>query len=126
MLQPNTAHPGRSIWDRLDRRVFESEIDALHRTSFIPESQVLEKKHWPKPRQTDYLPFETEKQLADDISFLSAYEYGVQYVTAAAVEASERDGVLIRLAANEGIRDEVRSAWEKIMFLLEQCSAKSR
>ena len=109
----------------MDRRQFESEIEALHRTKFIPESQVLEKKDWPKPHQNDCLQFETEKQLADDIAFVSAYEYGVQYVTAATVQVTERDGLIVRLAANEGVCDKVRSAWEKLMSLLEKCSAKS-
>ena len=125
MLQPNTAQPGQSIWDMLDRRKFESEIDALHRTKLVPEPQELQKKDWPKTRQTDCLPFETEKQLADDIAFVSAYEYGVQYVTAATVQASEQDGLSILLAANEGICDKVRTAWEKLMPLLGKCAAKS-
>jgi hypothetical protein len=126
MLQPNTAQPGRSIWDKMDRCRFESELDRLHRTNFVPESQVLEMKDWPEPRATDCLPFGTEKQLADDIAFVSAYEYGVRYVTAATVEASEQDGIFIRLAANEGVCEKVRSAWEQLIPLLEGCSAKSR
>lgn len=125
MLQPNTAQPGQSIWDNLGRHRFESEVDALHHTRFIPEAQVLEKKDWPEPRRTDCLSFETEKQLADDIAFISAFEYGVRYVTAATVETSERDGLLICLAANEGVCDEACSAWEKLMPPLKRCAAKS-
>ena len=125
MLQPNTAQPGQSLWDRLDRRTFESEIDALHSTNFVPEPQALQRKDWPKTRQIDCFPFETEKQLADDIAFVSAYEYGVQYVAAATVQASEQDGLSILLAANEGICDKVQSAWEKLMPLLGKCATKS-
>ena len=125
MLQPNTAQPGHSVWDRVGRHLFEREIDALRRTNFVPEPRALQKENWPKTRHTDCLPFETEKQLADDIAFVSAYEYGVQYVTAATVQASKRDGLLVLLAANEGICDEVRRAWDKLMPLLKECTAKS-
>lgn len=124
MLPSKTAQPGRSIWDNVDRRKFERELDDLHRSNFVPEPQVLEKKDWPEPRDIDLLPFETEKQLADDIAFVSAYENGARYVTAASVEAWKGNGLLIRLAANEGVCDKVRTAWEQLTPLLRRCSAK--
>lgn len=116
----------RSIWDGVDRKVFEREIDALHRTNFVPKPQVLENKDWPRPRETEFLEFGVEMQLADDIAFVSAYEYGVEYVTAATVDHDGSDGLTIRLAANEGVRKNVQDAWRRLMFLLEKCSAKGQ
>jgi hypothetical protein len=113
MLSPNTAQPGRSIWDHVDRSMFEGELGSLHRTRFVPESQSLQEEDWPEPRKQEMLPFAIEKQLSDDIAFVSAYDYGVRYVTAATVQVAER-GVLIRLAANEGVCARVNIAWQNM------------
>jgi hypothetical protein len=126
MLPPNTAQPGRSIWDGVDRRTFESSVDRLHSTKFVPVPQVLHETDWPKARELETLPFAIEKQLSDDIAFVSAYEYGVRYVAAAAVEISEQDGLLVRLAANEGVCDVVCDAWRCLFSVLERCAKKSQ
>jgi hypothetical protein len=125
MLPPNTAQPGRSIWDSVNRRTFESSVDRLHSTKFVPESQVLDETDWPKAREPEKLPFAVEKQLSDDIAFISAHEYGVRYVTAAVVEISEQEGLLVRLAANEGVCNVVSDARRGLFSVLERCAGKS-
>jgi len=127
MLPPNTAEPGRSIWDGLSRKTFEERIDALHRTRFVPESRILLEKDWPKQNSQDVLPFATEKQLCDDISFIAACEYGVGYVTAATIEPMKGDpwGLTLRLAANEGVCNYVIEEIGKILRILERCAQKS-
>lgn len=126
MLQPNTSQSKRSIWDGIDREAFECELDALHRTKFVPEPQILEKEEWPRSRKTGFPEFGVELQLADDIAFISAHEYGVEYVTAATVEIGIPGGLTIRLAANEGVCKKVQDAWAQLMPLLERCSAKGQ
>lgn len=128
MLPPNTASPGRSIWDRVGRETFESHVDAFQRTKYVPDPHVLSEGDWPKPRDQDVLPFSVEKQLADDIAFIAACEYGVAHVTAAAVQPSKKEpcGLVVRLAANEGICDRVKYAMEELLSSLEQCAKKGK
>jgi hypothetical protein len=123
MLSPNTAQRGRSVWDRVDRSTFEHALDSLHHTKFIPEPQVLQETDWPEPRGTQLLPFTIEKQLSDDIAFISAYEYGVQYVTVATIEA-DKQGLLVRLAANEGVCNVVMEELTRLFSVLEKCAEK--
>jgi hypothetical protein len=124
MLSPNTAQPGQSVWDHVGRSTFENGIDRLHGSKFIPEPHILHRKDWPEPRGTDVLPFAIEMQLSDDIAFVSAYEYGVRYVTATTVEAGEQGGLLVRLAANEGVCPLVNDAWKRLLTILEKCARK--
>jgi hypothetical protein len=127
MLPSNAAEPGRSIWDGVGRKTLEERIDALHRTRFVPESRILLEKDWPKQRSQDVLPFATEKQLCEDLSFIAAREYGVSYVIAATVEPMKGDpwGLTLRLAANEGVCNHVIQEIGKILRILERCAQKS-
>jgi hypothetical protein len=125
MLSPNTAQPERSVWNRVNQNTFETALDSLHRTKFVLEPEVLQENDWPEARAIETLPFAIEKQLSDDIAFLSAYEYGVRYVTAATVEAREREGLLVRLAANEGVCVVVEDAWKRLFTILARCAEKS-
>lgn len=116
----------KSIWDRVGQRTFEDSIDLLHSTKFIPEPRVLREENWPEDGGTDFLPFAIERQLSDDIAFVSAYEYGVAFVTAAVVEARGTEGLLIRIAANEGVCTVVENAWKKLIPILEGCAKKGQ
>lgn len=124
MLSPNTAQPGQSIWDQINREIFERDIDSLHQTKYIPNPQILSQQDWPRPCRNEALPFAIEKQLSDDIAFISAHEYGVAYVTAATVEAGERGGLSIHLAANEGVGAVVKDAWTRLSSILGSCAKK--
>ena len=124
MFRSDDSQPRCSIWDGVDQEIFEREIDALYHTRFVPQPWILDRDDWPGAQDTDFFDFGVEMQLADDIAFVSAYEYGVEYVTAATVERSRPDVLTIRLAANEGVCNNVKDAWLRLMPLLEQCSAK--
>jgi hypothetical protein len=124
MLSPDTAKPGQSVWDLVGRKAFESDLDGLHQTKYVPEPHILSQVDWPTPRKNEVLPFAIEKQLSDDVAFISAYDYGVRYVTAATVEADERDGLLVLLAANEGVGAVVTDAWARLSSTLEKCAKK--
>lgn len=128
MLPPNTALTGQSIWDRVGRETFEGHVDALHRTKYVPDSHVILEKDWPKPDDQDILPFAVERQLVDDFAFIAAREYGVGYVTAAAVEPARRKpwGLTVRLAANDGICNPVKDTIEELFSILERCARKGK
>ncbi|KAF2804913.1 uncharacterized protein BDZ99DRAFT_543847 [Mytilinidion resinicola] len=126
MLPPNTSLPGRSIWDGLGRETFERHVHALSRTGTVPDPVVLKEEDWPKSSHWDILPFAVEKQLADDLAFIAACEYGVGYVTAAtAAPATGEAGMTVRLAANEGVCDSVERAMQAVFRILERCAGKS-
>jgi hypothetical protein len=78
MLSPNTAQPGRSVWNQVHRETFENDLDSLHNTNFVLGPQTLKQADWPKPRPTEILLFAIEKQLSDDIAFVAACEHGVR------------------------------------------------
>lgn len=124
ILFTNTAQLKQSIWADVGRQNFERDLLTLHRTRFVPTSQTLRKEEWPKPRADEILPFPVEKQLADDVAFISAYDYGVQYVTAATVQSNEHGGLTVRLVANEGVSSQVGSALRYVFNVLENCSSK--
>lgn len=127
MLPLDTARPGRSVWDDMDRGTFENHVMALSRAKSVPDSRIHLEANWPEQRNQDLLPFAIERQLADDFAFIAAYEYGVRYVTAAAIEpSSEPSSLTVRLAANEGIDDGVKYAFEKLFRTLERCATKGK
>lgn len=71
------------------------------------------------------LPFEVEYQLANDLAFLAAAKEGVLGVTAVTVsEGSQKSGMTIRLAANDGIADEIEAAIVNICAELQRRSRK--
>lgn len=126
MLPPNTAEPGRSVWDSIGRKKFEERLDTLRRANFTPASRILLEKDWPKQRPQDVFPFATERQLCDDLSFIAACEYGVGYVTAATAEVVKDDseGLRLRLAANKGVDNHVVEEIKKILRSLQRCAQK--
>ncbi|KAF2452998.1 hypothetical protein BDY21DRAFT_375180 [Lineolata rhizophorae] len=126
MLPPNTASPNRSIWKTVGQNQFENNVDRLSKTNFIPEPHVLPKKDWPKQSGDYALPFDVEKQLADDFAFIAAYDYGVQYVTVATVQASKDspNSTTVRLAANEGVNERAKDAISKVLAAMQRCASK--
>lgn len=126
-MPPDTAKPGGSVWDEMHRGTFESHVMALSRANAVPGSRIHREANWPEQGDRELLPFAVERQLADDFAFIAAYEYGVGYVTAAAIEpSSEPNSLTVRLAANEGIDDGVKYAFEKLFHTLERCATKGR
>lgn len=68
------------------------------------------------------LPFEVERKLADGFAYIASYDVGVGFVTAAAIETSvEPPSLVVRLAANEGIRDCAFDATAQILEELRTC-----
>ncbi|KAF2433999.1 hypothetical protein EJ08DRAFT_20649 [Tothia fuscella] len=124
MLCPNTARPGRSIWDIVNRRTFESHVDALSHTNTVPEPSILARKDWPKQLKDGALDFGTVLQLSDDFAFIAACDYGVGYVTVATVQQAQDGEYFLRLAANEGVSDRVKSTLLELLQILKDCAIK--
>jgi hypothetical protein len=69
------------------------------------------------------MSLETESQLADDFAFIAAARTGAKGVTAACVEETrEPPGLMIRIAANEGVSMETREALVQICKCLMSCA----
>lgn len=70
------------------------------------------------------LPFEIERQLADDLAFLAANEAAAHKVSAATIDLDVVAGnATVRLAANEGKGTSVQECFTAILYLLERCAA---
>lgn len=125
-----TAKPNSSIWKRLSEDDFRRTVIALSRaTNGVP---VDSKLWWSTSRSSQSLPSltddrllssKTERRLADDIAFISAAQEGVESVTAVCIdELREPPGLVFRIAANEGIREEIRGALQRICECLMSCA----
>lgn len=125
MLSPVTAAPDKTIWKRIKRASFESSVAQLNETKPIPETRDYSADDVSIPRNGYPLPFDVERQLADDFAFFAAYESGVDYVSAATVCATTGDiGLTVSLAANEGIATCVEKFFKDIFVALENCAQK--
>lgn len=127
MKSPQTASPKNSIWKSVGQRAFWDAVSKLKNLKPVPiECSHPLPEHF-KEDSIDRLPFEEELQLADDFAFIAAYEFGVDYVTTAAIEVQPRfSGLVIRLAANEGVADCVVEKLDAIAAVLKRCADKSK
>ena len=128
-----TSAPSQSIWRDVDQGKFRKKVVELEIASKeVPrDPKVNRETDWPHPgvrpgENAHVLPFGVEQQLADDLAFISAAEEGVNAVSAVGLEeATERSGIVVRLAANEGIMENVQETLKMIFGLLEQCASRS-
>ena len=125
MLYPITATPNESIWKTVDRASFESSVAHLSAIRPVPKTREYLADDASIPRKRYPLPFEVERQLADDFAFLAAYESGVDFVSAATVCTTLNEpGLTISLAANEGVANCVEVSFKDILVVLEKCARK--
>jgi len=126
MLDPNTASDHQSIWAGVDRSVFETRVKGLEgRCSPDPISYKIRDR---KIKKDSYpVTIEGEAQLADDFAFIAACEPNALYVSAAMIlfNPAKKTTQLI-LAANEGIQERVKAAFEEIVQRIRQCARKGR
>lgn len=122
MLSPDTAVVGESIWDVTPRSEFEKNIAELTRLNDQPAtSQVYKLRSEDSHPDFAFLPLDIERELADDFAFIAACEEGVNTVTATALELMN-DSTRLVVAANEGIRMEVKETMTKVLSKLEACA----
>jgi hypothetical protein len=128
-----TASPAQSIWRDVDQNTFRVNVVDLERASKeVPrDPKVYREADWLSRSvapggNCQVLPFGVEQQLADDLAFIAAADEGVNAASAVRLEeAAEQGGVVVRLAANEGIRENVQETLETIFGLLKQCASGS-
>jgi hypothetical protein len=103
-------------------------LDGKQQADLLPESVLpLNQKLY---RSLYKLPYAIESRLASDFAFVAANQEAVFSVTAVCVEQSldshgRLTGLTLRLAANEGINDELKGSVLNILQALS-CSASTR
>jgi hypothetical protein len=113
-MDPNTATNSRSIWSNINRKLFETRINALQGRHFIGKA-VFPLQDNGSPQLHYPMDVRSEGQLADDFAFIAAYEPHCAAIYASTVELNELNkSINIRLAGNRGVRPEVRKAFESI------------
>ncbi|KAF1985545.1 hypothetical protein K402DRAFT_103643 [Aulographum hederae CBS 113979] len=128
-VNPDTAPRDRSIWNsigRAGRATLENEAKYLKQKEHVAGRQ----SYGLCPKQKDdhfySLPFDLERDLADDFAFIAAFQPGPLFISAATLE-EDRSGpnrLKLRLAANEGIPVNVKKAFDSIFEVLWKSAKK--
>ena len=123
MLLPDTATRSNSIWDKVGRAEFDRDVVSLKDQTHVPGPSHVYKLD---DNSTVSSPFSLaiERQIADDVAFIAAFREGARSVTAVALEL-EDEGLRVVLAANDGIKNVVKKALDKIFRILEDCARLS-
>lgn len=123
----DTALTQNSIWNAVSRDEFFRKTTELEQKVAGP-AVVYTASQWPDAVAKDSgfgFSFDIEQQLADDFAFLAAREIGTFHVSAAAIELSAGgNNMMVRLAANEGIEEKVRSMFEELLEQLRKCARR--
>lgn len=114
MFSPDTVQPRRSVWDYVDRVRLKVNWTLCIAQDF---SRVAKSSG----RRANGRCFQSPLRSSSPITLRLCY--GVRYVMAATVQIGER-GLLIRLAANEGVCARVKIALQSIFPTLEECARK--
>jgi hypothetical protein len=86
---------------------------------------LYESQHFPPTHPPRVLSFESEQRLANDFAFIAASQEGVDSVAAVVIEeAHEHTGLIIRIAANEGVEDETRKTLSSLCDCLMSCAKR--
>ncbi|KAL0261366.1 hypothetical protein SLS55_002796 [Diplodia seriata] len=124
-MNPLAQSPLGSVWTSVSRRDFERNIDELERKRVILEPRdYTDKELSHETDATAALPLPLEHNLADDFAYISAYDVGVDHITAATIEYSDSSGITVRLAANEGVEDCVQAAIKEVFRILKECNRR--
>ena len=129
----NTATLGQSIWQPLSQKKFLQNVVDLHQISKkVPGNpKIHSRTEWSAERirydSVDYiLPFSVEQRLADDLAFIAAAEEGVKAISAVGLEQNvETHSLIVRLAANDTIPQDLPATFESMFDLLGKCALQS-
>lgn len=133
LLPVITASKAESIWRDVTQDEFRRNVVALQRASNeVPgDPKIHSRNQWSNPRirvdDPNYvLPFSVEQRLADDFAFLAAAEEGVKTVSAVGLEQGiEHHGMIVRIAANDTVPQDVPKVFKLMFELLVRCAGKS-
>lgn len=127
-----TASAANSIWRDVHEDDFRRQMVALEKASGeVPsDPKVHSAQAWQKARRQgdDFkrlLPFHVEQRLADDFAFVAAAKEDPKAVSAATVEERSRGpGLVVRLAANDGVLPVVADTIRAMVKLLVSCAGR--
>ena len=130
LLSIQTAQPQQSIWLRVGLEAFRENVARLAAMNKIPASEVVYDR---QPSEASLaadeqyiLPFETERQLADDFALLASLEAEPKAVSAASIqEQSSGKAATLLVAANESLSPIAKSMFDDIVAILRQSAARS-
>lgn len=129
MMSKASFGGGMSVWTATTRERFEDDVTALHKISPFQDAVSLRERLPPKTlgaTNTDcqWLPANTERQLADHYAFLAAWKPDPGCVAAAAVSQGNDDVVLlVNIAANDEIDETVLRNLQSMASQLRTCAA---
>ena len=119
--------PMMSVWDKVDRAMFEEDLITLHNISPIQNPAKLpalvppvceDRSIWV---QKDAIDDITEHQLAEDFAFLTSLTTWAHDVAAATVHHEhEPDRLCVTIAVNEGVGLEAKRFLETLIGVLKQ------
>lgn len=115
-----------SIWDGIDRDVFEDNLAALSKKAKFQNVARLPRRSIPQAlinAESDVPALDAglESQLADDFAFLASTTAWPRDVTAATVQLKTNPGrICVTIAANQGVGSPVSTAFEMILKSLER------
>ena len=129
-LPLRTASAAYSIWRDSNEDDFRTRVVALEKASGeVPsDPKVHSIQQWSETtsRQDNckpLLPIYVEQRLADDFAFVAAAKEDPKAVSAVAIqERSDGLGLIIRLAANDGVLPEVKDTLRAMLDLLASCA----
>jgi hypothetical protein len=127
MRNPDTALGVNSIWAGIARGQVETQIKNLEARDYAPDPIVYKIREQTTLKELYPISAKAECQLADDFAFIAACEPGVQHVSAAMLIFGSTEMTLnIALAANEGIQEDVKMAFDEITHYIRFCAKKGR
>ncbi|WPB08493.1 uncharacterized protein RHO25_013159 [Cercospora beticola] len=116
-----------SLWAKVDRKNFENDLTSLVAHGKYQDHSLLAEVD--RPRRVEGAQIETalseedERQLADDIAFLTCVSQGRDGVTAAAVQQFPNKPFLrATVSANAGIPEATKTAVQRLFAHLEEWS----
>ena len=140
MLQPlRTASAADSIWKNISEATFHKHVAQLTGKTLQPVEARLSFEAFLGPkavvqRQQEgqaerSLTIELEQSLANDFAFLAASDEGAVNVAGCCIEENAVEGqkcLTVRLAANEGVPEEVRDQLQAICELLRAEASRGK
>lgn len=131
-LRTKTAPRKRSIWRGISEKEFRGHVIELKRKSnAVPaRSRVHSLREWERDHSKQcnegrMLDLAIEQRVADDIAFIAAATEGVKLVSAVGIEEfTNHSGLLVRLAVNDTMPQNVAGELRTIFNFLEKCASR--
>lgn len=125
-----TANQKNSIWKPISEDEFRRNMIRLSKASAeVPQQQ---KYVWSIPSayliaqpssSVRLLSLDKEQRLADDFAFIAAAKQGASKVAAVCIEETEQHtGLIVRVAANDGVDEDTKAGLENICNHLSNCT----